>query len=319
MRRSHLVSILSFVLAGCVAPPVPASHGSGGPPSVVPLASAANTFGTGLVADVPTYRGNAARNGMMPGPGPIADAHLRWKLTADGPIRSTPVVAAGVVYVAAGSGSLYALDLATGAQRWAFGAGGAVTRSPAVDGGLVYVGAAGGTFSAVDAASGPRRWQKALGPGQIASPAVVDDLVVAASGLDDSTAPHILFALGAARGDERWRFSAPSGRLLVIGALGDGLVFAASGDHNLYAVDAGTGVLKWTFDGHGPLGSVDALAGEVLYVSGGDRAVYAVDAHTGVQIWRKTVTGQPGAIAVVRDRVYIGTDLGRVVAIGGGH
>jgi outer membrane protein assembly factor BamB len=51
-------------------------------------------------------------------------------------------------------------------------------------------------------------------------------------------------------------------------------------------------------------------------IAGGDRAVYAVDAHTGAQRWRQAVTGQPGAIAVVGDRLYIGTDLGKVVAIG---
>jgi outer membrane protein assembly factor BamB len=184
---------------------------------------------------------------------------------------------------------------------------------------MVYIGAAGGTFSAVDATTGTRRWEKALGPGQIASPAVADGLVVVASGLDDATAPHILFAFDAATGDARWRFSAPSGQLLVIGALGDGSVFAASSDGNVYAVDAGTGALEWTFDGHGTLGSVDALADGVLYVAGGDRAVYAVDGRNRAQLWRQAVTGQPGAIALVGDRVYIGTDLGKVVAIGEAH
>ena len=56
-----------------------------------------------------------------------------------------------------------------------------------------------------------------------------------------------------------------------------------------------------------------------LYVAGGDRAVYAVDARTGTQRWRLAVTGQPGAIAVVGERMYIGTDLGKVLAIGEAH
>jgi outer membrane protein assembly factor BamB len=249
----------------------------------------------------------------------IRDGSRRWRFLTAGEVRSSAAIVDGVVYIGSGDGNLYALDLATGAKRWAFDAGGAVTRSPAVYGGVVFVGAAGGTFSAVDTARGTLRWQKALGPGQIASPAVADGLVVAASGLDDSTAPHILFGLDALTGAERWRFSAPSGQLLVIGALGDGSVFAASGDGNVYAVDAATGTLQWTFDAHGTLGSVDALAGGVLYLAGGDRAVYAVDARTGAEIWRQAVTGQPGAIAVVGDRVYIGTDLGKVVAIGEGR
>jgi outer membrane protein assembly factor BamB len=78
-------------------------------------------------------------------------------------------------------------------------------------------------------------------------------------------------------------------------------------------------VLQWTFDAHGTLGSVDALAGGVLYVARGDRAVHAVDARTGTQLWRLAVTGQPGAIAVVGDRVYLGTNLGKVVTLGDAH
>lgn len=247
----------------------------------------------------------------------VIDGHRRWAFHTGGEVRSSAAITDGVVYVGSADGRLYALDLATGVKRWAFDAGGAVARSPAVDRGVVYVGAADGTFSAVDAASGTLRWQKALGEGGIATPAVADGLVVAASGLDSATATRILFALDAVTGDERWRFSAPSGQQLVIAALGNGSVFAAGGDGMVYALVADTGELQWTFDGHGTLGSVGALAGGVLFVAGGDRAVYAVDATTGAQLWRQEVTGQPGAIAVVDDRMYIGTDLGAVIAIGG--
>ena len=249
----------------------------------------------------------------------ILDGQRRWVFHTAGEVRSSAAIVDGVVFVGSADGNLYALDLSTGTKRWAFDAGGAVTRSPAIDHGVVYVGAAGGKFSAIDAASGTLRWRTALGAGQIGSPSVADGLVVAASGLDDSTAPHILFAFDALTGDVRWRFSAPSGQVLGIGALGDGLVFAPGGDGNVYAVDAANGVLQWTFDAHGTLGSVDALAGGVLYVAGGDRAVYAVDARTGTQLWRQAVTGQPGAIAVVGDRVYLGTDLGKVVTLGDMH
>ena len=248
----------------------------------------------------------------------ILDGRTRWTFHTGGEVRSSAAIVDGVVYVASTDGRLYALDLSTGTERWAFDAGGAVSRSPAIDDGIVYVGAAGGRFSAVDAASGKLRWRKELGPGQIGSPSVADGLVVAASGLDDDIAPHILFALDAT-GDERWRFSAPSGQLLLVAALGHGSVFVASGDGNIYALSADTGALQWTWDGHGTLGSLDALADGVLYVSGGDRAVYAVDAQAGHELWRQPVTGQPGAITVVGDRVYIGTDLGKVIAIGAAH
>jgi outer membrane protein assembly factor BamB len=277
----------------------------------VPLGSAANTspaVGGGVVVV-----GDAAGDVVALD---IRDGGRRWAFRTGGEVRSSAAILEGVVYVGSADGNLYAIDLASGAERWRFAVGGAISRSPAIDAGVVYVGAAEGIFSAVDATTGIRRWQKVLGPGQIASPAVADGLVVAASGLDDAAIVHILFALDAASGAERWRFSAPSGEQLIIGSLGEGSVFAPSDDGNVYALDRDTGKPRWQFGDHGVLGAGSALAAGVLYVAGGDRAVYAVDVLSGGQLWQLAVTGQPGAIAVVGGRLYVGTDLGSVVAIG---
>ena len=89
----------------------------------------------------------------MPGPGPIANARMAWKLTTDGPIRSAPVVAGGMVYVAAGSGSLYAIDLATGRQRWLAHASTSNLSTPDIVAGAVLVGTADG-LRAFDSATG---------------------------------------------------------------------------------------------------------------------------------------------------------------------
>jgi outer membrane protein assembly factor BamB len=253
----------------------------------------------------------------------IRDGSRRWTFATAGEVRSSAAIVDGIVYIGSADRSLYALDLATGAKRWAFDAGGAVSRSPAVDRGVAYVGAAGGIFSAVDTTSGKLRWQKTLGPGQISSPAVDAGVVVVSSGLDDLTAPHIVFVIDALSGNVRQQFPAASGQLLVIAALGEGSVFAAGGDGDIYAIDLATGAPWWTFDGHGSLGSqhesVDALADRTLFVAGGDQAVYALDVTTGTERWRQGVTGHPDGIAVVGDRAYVGTDLGKIVAIGVAH
>jgi outer membrane protein assembly factor BamB len=47
--------------------------------------------------------------------------------------------------------------------------------------------------------------------------------------------------------------------------------------------------------------------------------VYAVDVRTGGRLWQQGVVGQPGPPAVVGGRLYVGTDLGVVVAIGAAH
>jgi len=247
----------------------------------------------------------------------VRDGMRHWVFHTGGEVRSSPGIVDGIVYDGSADGNLYALDLATGARRWAFPTGGAVSRTSAIDGGVVYVGSEGGVVNAVDAASGIRRWQKVLGPGQVSSLAVAAGLVVAGSGLDDSANVHVLFGIDAMTGTDRWRFMAPTGEQLIIGAVGETSVFAPSDDANVYAVDRNTGVARWHFGEHGVLGSADALAAGVLYVAGGDRAVYAVDEHTGALLWQQPVIGQPGVPAVVGGRLYVATDLGSVVAIGG--
>jgi outer membrane protein assembly factor BamB len=278
----------------------------------ISLGSAANTspaVGDGLVVV-----GDAAGDIVALD---IRDGTRRWAFPTGGEVRSSPGIVDGIVYDGSADGNLYALDLATGAKRWAFPTGGAISRTAAIDGAVVYVGSDGGIVNAVDAASGIGRWQRVLGPGQVSSLAVDAGLVVAGSGLDDSANVHILFGIDAVSAVDRWQFSAPTGEQLIIGALGETSVFAPSDDGNVYAVDRTTGAAGWHADGHGTLGSADSLAAGVLYVAGGDQAVYAVDERTGGQLWRQAVIGQPGVPAVVAGRLYVATDLGSVVAIGG--
>ena len=247
----------------------------------------------------------------------------RWTAHTAGTVRSSPAIADGVVYLGDEQGFLYAFDLATGDPSWPqpFFAGGDITRSPAVAAGVVYVGAGGGLLSAVDAKTGAEKWRtEPLGAGQMPTPAVRDGLVMATSGVDQAVAPHTLFAIDAASGQVRSQWSAPDDQDLYVGAFDKGLVLVESLDGSVYAVNVELGgdvlTARWTFKTGGPVGSASAIAAGVAFIAGGDRTVYAADEKTGAQLWKVEVTGQPGAIAVVGDRVYLATDLGRVIAIG---
>ena len=154
----------------------------------------------GVRGHVPAYRGNAARTGMMPGPGPIDDARVAWKLTADGPIYSAPVVAGGMVYVAAGSGSLYAIDLATGRQRWLAHASTSKLSTPDVVGGAVLVGTADG-LQAFDSTTGEQRGPSApMASGRAHADA--DGIVAVATGAGT------VVAVDATTGAVRWKADA---------------------------------------------------------------------------------------------------------------
>ncbi len=136
----------------------------------------ASTLALAGESDVPMFRGNAARTGEMPGPGPASANGIseRWRFTTGISVISSPAVVDGVVYVGSDDGNLYAIEAATGSERWRFTTGDQVNSSPAVVDGVVYVGSDDGNLYAVEAATGSERWRFTTGGEVGSSPAVVD-------------------------------------------------------------------------------------------------------------------------------------------------
>lgn len=91
---------------------------------------------------------------------------LRWALRVGdvANVRGQPAVAAGRMYVASESGSLWALDVATGCQWWRVSVGAPLRTSvvAALDSQgrahTLYVGDAAGHVRAINAANGAERW-----------------------------------------------------------------------------------------------------------------------------------------------------------------
>jgi len=64
------------------------------------------------------FRADPAHRGVYEAAPVTTLGGLRWRFAADGPVRSTPAIFDGVVYVGSGDGSLHAIDLGTGEGRW---------------------------------------------------------------------------------------------------------------------------------------------------------------------------------------------------------
>ncbi len=77
-----------------------------------------------------------------------ATGTLRWLYPTGRPIRGSPVVADGVLYVPSGL-TLFALDAINGQERWKYPVGDTIGGSPAVVDGVVYVGDASGYLYAL--------------------------------------------------------------------------------------------------------------------------------------------------------------------------
>ena len=80
------------------------------------------------------------------------------------PIKASPLVAKGVVYVAGEGGTVRALDVASGKTLWTTNIGGDIQMTPTLADGLLFVGThtLPGTFAALDEATGATHWRATL-------------------------------------------------------------------------------------------------------------------------------------------------------------
>ncbi len=243
---------------------------------------------TEATSDVPMYRGNPERTGVMPGPGIEGEPVQLWRAEVGGGIYSAPAFVDGILYFGARDGGVYAVDSATGVEVWRYQAAGQISSSPAVIDDGVYIGSEDGTLYALNAADGSELWTLS-GIQPNVSPVVVGNALY--TGSDDG----FLLALDTATGEEFWRapLHAAADRSL---AVADGVVYQGSTDGVLHTFDATTGEPGWALKLEGGNVVTTAIANGVVYQNtflGDVNHAYALDAVTGEELWRfDTESGQ---------------------------
>lgn len=226
------------------------------------------------------YRGNAARTGEMPGPGPEGAPELRWTFEVKGVVSSTAAVDGDSVYI----GSIYdtaliALDAANGTERWRVDVSDGIRSSPAVADGVVYFGSSNHTVYALYSDDGEIAWKFETAADVNSSPAIVDGTVYVTS--HDG---H-LYALDADDGTRRWDFQL-QGRSDSSPAIRDGILLVHDEYGLVYALDATDGQELWRFDaGSEILASPLATADNAIVVSKEGR-VHALELQSGRELWR---------------------------------
>ena len=216
-----------------------------------------------LAAEPAMFRGDA-RHGAIYDSAGVAELHgVKWTFRTGAAVISTPAVANGTVYVGSSDHNLYALAAVSGALRWKFATGGRVSSSPAVAAGRVYFASYDSKLYALDAATGALAWTFSTAGERRFSGKHLHGAEPAAEVMPD---PFDVF------------LSSP-----VVAA---GVVYFGSGDGNLYALDAGSGTLRWKFHTGNVIHASPALADGVLYIGSWDSYFYALDAASGRQRWR---------------------------------
>jgi eukaryotic-like serine/threonine-protein kinase len=268
--------------------------------SVVVLTCGLFAINHGILAQA-TFHGGNDRTGTYGSPGPRQLHGVRWVFKTGGPVISSPAVTGGVLYVGSSDGGLYAIDEGTGKERWKFDTQEPISSSPAVANGVVYFLSYDGVFYALSADSGTVRWTFATG----------GERRFEAKGIH-----------GLTPGDQN--IPDPMDLFLSSAAVFNGRVYFGSSDGHLYALDAATGVVQWTFSTSDVVHASPAIANNTVYVGSWDGSLYAVDAETGLQRWRFQAGTDPvyhnqvgfQSSAAVRDgTVYVGCRDGHVYAL----
>ena len=232
---------------------------------------------------------------------------LLWKDSLGA--SSTPTVANGVVYVAAGP--VYAIDAGTGAVLWMYSTGGSAG-TLAVANGVVYAGSYDHNVYALNAGTGALIWKYATA-GHVGSGAAVANGIVYVGGGDGDNS---VYALNAATGALIWKYLI-GGPVYYSPAVANGIVYIGSHDNNLYALNASTGALLWKYTTGANVTS-PAVANGVVYFANWayDDSLYALDANTGTLLWKRYQQyGFSSGLAIVNGTVYANT-TGWVYAFG---
>ena len=262
--------------------------------------------------DPSSFRGGPARTGDLGGWKLPAKAEVLWRVDIDR-AAGQPVVAAGVVYLADGYSSLFAIK-ADGSEilrqddepgRFAYVA-------PLVVGERVYLSSSLGV-SAHARATGLRIWQHPIPGGAATSSPLLAGGKVVVAGSDG-----FVHAVDPATGAPAWKHDiagdAPADRRAAeIGLAGGGragpMTMASDGStlflpvqdqSRLVALDAATGGRRWAFRAGGPTFATPSVAGDDVFCSSRDKTMYCLDRKTGKVRWEFATGSDSIAGAAVR-------------------
>jgi len=165
-------------------------------------------------------------------------------------------------------------------QLWAVPVSGGIYASPVVSEGKVFIGSGDGHMYAFDAATGATLWiGEAQNPHFSGSAAARHGLVFA------SAISQPLLAYNADTGEIAW-----SSNLSAVDAsptLKNRILYVASVDGTLTALDSETGTPRWSKEGNGNVANQSpVVAGGRVFQMRDDHTLTAYDTLSGKQLWR---------------------------------
>ena len=229
-----------------------------------------------------------------------ADGKFQWKYPTDGGIVSRPLIYENNVFFCSEDQCLHVIGARTGKLLWTYPTEGRVYSSPRISDGHIFFGSDDQSLHAVNVNSGRAVWKFATDGEIHSTPLVANEMVY--FGNENGSFYGLDF-----RGGLKWRFQAKRG--MTSSAISDGpVLYTASLDSTLYALDAKSGWAIWKFRlGKGTISS-PAMVDDFIFIGAADGFVYCVNARTAKEVWRfKTDNQVSSSPTIYKDSLYIGS------------
>ena len=250
-----------------------------------------------------------------------------WQFRTGGVIRSAPSVAGNLIYIGSEDGNLYAIDTATGKEQWRFAVGSMIATSPAIGNGAIYFGSENSSIHALQSSAMALQPTQTASPGEVSSISTAPELkrptpstrqqdVAMTQGGPQHTGVYLGAPLEKPKGT-LWKFNAGQdvdAQPVVAG----GVVYFSTGIGRLFAVDAQTGVEKWSVHTGSAEYLSPAVSGGIVYFGSDNGTFYAYDAQTGKEKWHSAGVSPDSAPTVSNGTVFFGSNDGHVYALDAG-
>jgi outer membrane protein assembly factor BamB len=204
-------------------------------------------------------------------------------------------------------GHLYVLSLATGEPVWETEIRGAPAAPAAMGHDHIYVPLVDGTLVAYELSESRKSAWRYAGAGRPdATPLVTNKSVLW------TTTRGMVFGSRATELDILFRFET-GGPVLCTPAYRPPLVYVASMDRYVYAIDESTALVKWRFSAGAPLGQSPVVIEDDLFTITDAGGMYSLDAETGAENWWTQDVTQ--FLAASPTRVYAADAFGRMLIL----
>ena len=264
----------------------------------------------------PQFRADSQNTGASHNVVPTSGQVL-WKFPLGNPTRSSPAVAAGMVFIGDSGGNVWAFNAETGKKSWSFKTNGSIESSPTYYNGRIYVGSDNNNLYALNASTGHLVWTFPTN-GTVKSSVSTIQFINGNGSLVQAlifgSYDNYLYSIDT-NGNLLWKFKAASfihGKPSVL----DGMAFTCSCDMTMYGIDIETGQKDMNVSFGDYSAASPAIVKGIVYGTGRGGKVFAVNIDNQSIAWKTDLKQTIESSPAVGDNLVVIGDMGvEVVAL----